>query len=147
MSSTPEFGHCEDPNEMEGIHRASPFEDVKMEEIHIRAPPFESIKMEGTNIGASMVTSESRYSGCINIYINNNIQGVNHSILLGSRVDLRDPGIRFSINGLTFQLEPQQHKTRGNFVWLASSLLLFSLFVITFLLHLVQKLKFSSGGV
>jgi hypothetical protein len=31
---------------------------------------------------------------CINIYVNNNVQGVTNSVLFGSSVTMRDPGAR-----------------------------------------------------
>lgn len=31
---------------------------------------------------------------CVNIYVNNNVQGVTNSVLLGSKVVMRDPGAR-----------------------------------------------------
>ncbi|KAM7262556.1 hypothetical protein ACFE04_000239 [Oxalis oulophora] len=66
---------------------------------------FEHVNMKGRNVGASMyirqrsgVCSAERLPNdqeccCINIYVNNNIQGVNNSILFGSQVRMRDPGV------------------------------------------------------
>lgn len=59
---------------------------------------FERVTLKGRNVGAAMVMpggtrGESHDCCCINIYINNNIQGVNNSILHGSEVTMRDPGV------------------------------------------------------
>ncbi|KAJ3688899.1 hypothetical protein LUZ61_018063 [Rhynchospora tenuis] len=59
---------------------------------------------DGTNIGASMTVRRvpqlfrSNECICINIHVNNNIQGVTNSVLLGSKVVMRDPGARVSLN-------------------------------------------------
>ncbi|XP_021893806.1 uncharacterized protein LOC110811577 [Carica papaya] len=61
---------------------------------------FSTINLKGRNVGAEMfidncITGESDFKDycCINIYINNNIQGVNNSILEGSEVRMKDPGV------------------------------------------------------
>ncbi|KAI9182551.1 hypothetical protein LWI28_026470 [Acer negundo] len=74
---------------------------------------FERVNLEGSNTGAAMfirgVTSgESRDGYCINIYVNNNIQGVNNSILVGSEVKMRDPGIRLYFGDIKF---PESNKS------------------------------------
>ncbi|XP_050206849.1 uncharacterized protein LOC126656348 [Mercurialis annua] len=68
---------------------------------------FDRAYLKGRNVGAAMTirnggsTGEHRRdSCCINIYINNNIQGVNNSILLGSEVKLRDPGVHIFLEDL-----------------------------------------------
>ncbi|XP_019178272.1 PREDICTED: uncharacterized protein LOC109173488 [Ipomoea nil] len=105
---------------------------------------FEDVKMEGTNVGATMIarrtcSGDSRDSCCINIYISNNVQGVNNSILVGSSVRLRDPGVSFSIDGLTFRTESLQRKNRLSdtavafSVVLLSAALIISLFLSLFL--------------
>jgi hypothetical protein len=59
---------------------------------------------DGTNIGATMavrrVPQIVRSNECIsiNIHLNNNIQGVTNSVLLGSKVIMRDPGARMAFN-------------------------------------------------
>lgn len=58
----------------------------------------ERINLEGENAGASFSLhrgngSESHDCCCINIYINNNVQGANNSVLYGSEVQMRDPGV------------------------------------------------------
>lgn len=72
---------------------------------------FQRVNLEGRNVGATLSVrrngntgggesqSESERSCCINIYVNNNTQGVNNSILVGSDVRLRDPGVRFYFHG------------------------------------------------
>lgn len=60
---------------------------------------FERVNLKGRNTGAAMfipsdTSGESHHDCCcINIYINNNIQGVNNSILHGSEIKMRDPGV------------------------------------------------------
>lgn len=58
----------------------------------------ERINLEGKNTGATFLLrrgtgGESHDCCCINIYINNNIQGANNSILHGSEMKMRDPGV------------------------------------------------------
>jgi len=36
------------------------------------------------------------HGNCVNIYVNNNVQGVTNSVLVGSKVVMRDPGPRIS---------------------------------------------------
>ncbi|KAL4571943.1 hypothetical protein LXL04_018711 [Taraxacum kok-saghyz] len=66
-------------------------------------PPFLiNPNLEGTNVGASMVnhrggsgllSGEVNDSCGVNIYVNNNIQGLNNSIMIGSRLNMGDPGV------------------------------------------------------
>lgn len=52
----------------------------------------------GSNTGASMVVGPvSNNSNCINIYVNNNVQGMTNSVVLGSQVVMRDPGVRITL--------------------------------------------------
>ncbi|EXB46029.1 hypothetical protein L484_015890 [Morus notabilis] len=58
----------------------------------------ERIKLEGINAGASFSLDRGNGAAphdccCINIYINNNIQGANNSLLCESEVNMRDPGV------------------------------------------------------
>ncbi|KAK0581043.1 hypothetical protein LWI29_009250 [Acer saccharum] len=74
---------------------------------------FERVNLEGSNTGAAMfirgvASGESRDGYCINIYVNNNIQGVNNSILVGSEVKMRDPGIRLYFGDIKF---PESNKS------------------------------------
>lgn len=54
-------------------------------------------KLQGKNCGAEMLMCHGGASDsqdcCINIYINNNIQGVNNATLVGSKVKMGDPGV------------------------------------------------------
>ncbi|CAK9133429.1 unnamed protein product [Ilex paraguariensis] len=67
---------------------------------------FEHLKLEGENVGAAMIvrhhgTSDVSPDGCsINIYVNNNIQGVNNSILVGSELKMGEPGVCLSLKDL-----------------------------------------------
>ncbi|KAH7690895.1 hypothetical protein IHE45_02G079800 [Dioscorea alata] len=52
----------------------------------------------GSNTGASMVVGPvSNNCNCINIYVNNNVQGMTNSVVLGSQVVMRDPGVRITL--------------------------------------------------
>nr|XP_009803383.1 PREDICTED: uncharacterized protein LOC104248767 [Nicotiana sylvestris] len=79
---------------------------------------FEHVKLEGRNVGATMVARRGGCPGeslgccCINIYISNNIQGVNNSILVGSKVKMGDPGVCFSMKDVKFDRGFRQGKKR-----------------------------------
>ncbi|KAJ8749075.1 hypothetical protein K2173_013682 [Erythroxylum novogranatense] len=80
----------------------------------------DGIHLRGRNAGASMSirhgsTYEPQDCCCINIYINNNIQGVNNSVLLGSEVRMRDPGVRIYLKDeLWVESQDKEMKTGGN---------------------------------
>ncbi|KAG5043638.1 hypothetical protein JHK85_007936 [Glycine max] len=67
---------------------------------------FEYINLEGENVGATMrvqhrsTKGESKDCCCINIYVNNNVQGVSNSVLHGSEVRMRDPGVSLYFENL-----------------------------------------------
>ncbi|KAI3772941.1 hypothetical protein L6452_04137 [Arctium lappa] len=54
--------------------------------------------LEGTNMGATMIIhcGSNDSGGGVNIYVNNNIQGLNNSIMIGSRLHMGDPGVWFT---------------------------------------------------
>lgn len=89
---------------------------------------FEHVKLEGKNVGASMIARRGGCSGeshdccCINIYINNNIQGVNNSILFGSKVKMGDPGVSFSMKDVKLHRGKMGSKkikgTHLKFIWM-----------------------------
>ncbi|CAI9260633.1 unnamed protein product [Lactuca saligna] len=67
-------------------------------------PPYlRNPNLEGTNVGALMIIHRGGGSGLlsgevndscgVNIYVNNNIQGLNNSIMIGSRLHMGDPGV------------------------------------------------------
>jgi hypothetical protein len=65
-----------------------------------------------TSTGATMSVASGghhccRGGGCVNIYVNNNVQGVTNSVLLGSKVVMRDPGARVSSR------RPKQEENRA----------------------------------
>ncbi|CAA0823921.1 Unknown protein [Striga hermonthica] len=79
---------------------------------------FENVPLLGSNAGASMAVEgggESPGSCSINIYINNDFQGINNSILVGSDVKMGDPGVRLCLEGL--QLDRAFHMVRRNKSW------------------------------
>lgn len=63
---------------------------------------FENVRLGGRNVGASLVAGggESPGSCSINIYINNDVQGINNSVLIDSEVTMGDPGISLCLEGL-----------------------------------------------
>ncbi|KAI7983636.1 hypothetical protein LOK49_LG15G00703 [Camellia lanceoleosa] len=84
---------------------------------------FERVNLEGKNVGAAMInrrgiSGESPNCCNINIYINNNIQGVNNSVLVGSEVKMGDPGVCLSLSdvklGKAF-LEPKKKSSNLGF--------------------------------
>lgn len=112
-----------------------PFWDCKAEEIgcinlrrlldQLMSPEsshrfFRHVNFEGRNVGASMVMgrgaldeSPDGESCRINIYINNNIQGVNNSALVGSMVQMGDPGVYLTFRGVKFN-EDSRETSRKN---------------------------------
>lgn len=75
------------------------------------------ITLDGNNVGAATIINRSHTEGesglhfCINIYVNNNVQGVNNSILLGSKVTMRDPGVHLSLP-LHHKIDEKRRKRR-----------------------------------
>ena len=112
-----------------------PFWDCKEEEIacinlqrlldHLMCPQtshgsFHRVNLEGRNVGASMVMrrgasdeSPDSESCSINIYINNNVQGVNNSALLGSQVKMGDPGVYLTFRGVKFNEDSRETNKRN----------------------------------
>lgn len=101
---------------------------------------FEHINLRGKNVGATMnlrrgSCGKSANSCNLNIYINNNVQGVNNSLLLGSEVRMGDPGVCFSTGGVQMgkgflEMKRKRKGFRLGFV------VIFSLVVISILLLL-----------
>ena len=63
------------------------------------------INLEGSNAGATMfirrgLSGESEGCCCINIYTNSNVQGTNNSVLLGSKLKLKNPGVHLYFGDL-----------------------------------------------
>ena len=77
---------------------------------------FRHVKLEGRNVGASMLMrpaasdeSPDGLESCrINIYINNNVQGVNNSALVGSQVKMGDPGVCLTFRGVKFNEDSRE---------------------------------------
>lgn len=79
---------------------------------------FPHINLKGTNTGAKMTVSgsssgESTHCCCINIYVNNNIQGVNNSFVQGSEVRMKDPGVFIFLDGVKFDRECLHTKVKN----------------------------------
>ncbi|KAL1313505.1 hypothetical protein AAHE18_16G117600 [Arachis hypogaea] len=103
---------------------------------------FEYINLDGKNVGATMRLqhrskkgeAEEEHCCCINIYVNNNVQGVSNSVLHGSEVKMRDPGV--SLYFENFKIDKETHRfCIGN--KLALWLFLFVFLVLVFLLLLL----------
>ncbi|KAF7152966.1 hypothetical protein RHSIM_Rhsim01G0260000 [Rhododendron simsii] len=101
---------------------------------------FERINLGGKNVGAAMTVrrgccGKSANSCNINIYINNNVQGVNNSLLLGSEVRMGDPGVCLSMRGVeTVKGFAEANKKRKGFR--LGFIGMFSLVVVSVLLLL-----------
>ncbi|KAE9585520.1 hypothetical protein Lalb_Chr25g0289821 [Lupinus albus] len=61
----------------------------------------EYINLEGKNVGATMhlhhrstKCKPKKDCCCVNIYVNNNVQGISNSVLHDSEVKMRNPGVR-----------------------------------------------------
>ncbi|KAK8494005.1 hypothetical protein V6N11_037543 [Hibiscus sabdariffa] len=65
------------------------------------------INIEGTNSGATMFVphgTSDKPGGCccINIYTNSNVQGTNGSVLVGSNIKMKNPGVHLYFGDLKF---------------------------------------------
>ncbi|KAK9281103.1 hypothetical protein L1049_003996 [Liquidambar formosana] len=84
---------------------------------------FHRVNLQGRNVGAAMIMRRRGSAGepqdccSINIYVNNNIQGVNNSILVGSEVKLRDPGVCLSFRDVTLGEEFLEIKKNKKDAW------------------------------
>ncbi|KAI3449831.1 hypothetical protein Pfo_006496 [Paulownia fortunei] len=119
-----------------------------------RMPPqisrgsFENVRLGGRNVGASMIvdggggggSSESQGSCSINIYINNDIQGINNSVLIGSEVKMRDPGVSLCLQELKmdrgFRLVSKKMERDPAACWIL--LVAFIILVISFFAYLIM---------
>lgn len=101
---------------------------------------FEYINLEGKNEGATMhlqhrsTKCESKDCCCINIYVNNNVQGVSNSVLHDSEVRMRDPGISLYFENLKVD-KGTPKSNRGNKLgfWLCTLNLLALVFLLVLL--------------
>lgn len=102
---------------------------------------FEYINLDGKNVGATMrlqhrsSKGESKDCCCINIYVNNNVQGVSNSVLHGSEVRMRDPGVSLYFENLKVDKgTPSSNKTLcwGNKLCMLKFLALMFLLVLLF---------------
>ncbi|KAJ7977165.1 Transmembrane protein [Quillaja saponaria] len=115
---------------------------------------FESISLEGKNTGARMRFHQSNTQGdpeddhccCINIYVNNNVQGVCNSVLDGSEVKMRDPGVCLYFGDLKLGRRPIRTNYKNMFsqeirlrLWLCILLLSGLLFLFLLLAFLLDN--------
>ncbi|KAF5726988.1 hypothetical protein HS088_TW22G00674 [Tripterygium wilfordii] len=104
---------------------------------------FHRVGIEGSNIGASMFirrgigAAEPQDNCCINIYINNNVQGVSNSVLVGSEVKMRDPGVSLSFEDVVLDERWLRSKRRS---WRDYSFCVMLLFSFVFLILLLMLL-------
>lgn len=105
---------------------------------------FDHVNLKGRNVGAVMsirlqgLKDPPQDSCCINIYVNNSIQGVNNSILLGSEVKMRDPGVSIFFDGMKFGKEWMESKKRTSKEdTLGSKLRFLGMFVLAFISFLL----------
>ncbi|KAE8701408.1 hypothetical protein F3Y22_tig00110548pilonHSYRG00926 [Hibiscus syriacus] len=68
---------------------------------------FDRIDIDGTNAGATMfvrrgMSDKSEGCCCINIYTNSNVQGANGSVLIGSNIKMKNPGVHLYFGDLKF---------------------------------------------
>nr|KYP62405.1 hypothetical protein KK1_016937 [Cajanus cajan] len=105
---------------------------------------FEYINLDGENVGATMhlhhrsTKSEPKDCSCINIYINNNVQGVSNSVLHDSEVRMRDPGISLYFENL--KVDKGTSTSHKRFCWgkrLGFLLCILNLLALLFLLVLL----------
>ncbi|CAN1270127.1 hypothetical protein LINPERPRIM_LOCUS13808 [Linum perenne] len=75
-------------------------------------------KLEGKNDGATMNVRvgnpELREGVCINIYVNNNVQGVNNSMVMQSEVKMTNPGVNIYLEGLKLHRRMNWKKIPSN---------------------------------
>lgn len=105
---------------------------------------FENVKLEGRNTGAALIArggSSGEFRECcsINIYISNNVQGVNNSVLVGSNVNLGDPGVYLSFEGLELDkgFQKTSKKKGSDFSQGMCWMLLVVLVIISLFLNLI----------
>ncbi|KAL6564038.1 hypothetical protein OROHE_005278 [Orobanche hederae] len=103
----------------------------------------ENVRLSGRSTGASMVvdggSGESPGSCSINIYINNDVQGINNSVLFGSEVRIGDCGVRMCLEGMKIGSGEVHHVVSKNKDWDTHTWILlvgFIVMVISFLAYL-----------
>lgn len=105
------------------------------------------VTLNGLNVGAATIINPCHTEGqpghhfCINIYVTNNVQGVNNSILLESKVAMRDPGARLSFP-LPHNVDEKRKKRRKKSSYRVT---LFCTISILFVLLLVWAGNFISS--
>ncbi|BAT85577.1 hypothetical protein VIGAN_04313900 [Vigna angularis var. angularis] len=110
---------------------------------------FEYINLDGKNVGATMhihhrsTKVDPKDCCCINIYVNNNVQGVSNSVLHGSQVRMRDPGVSLYFENL--KVDRGTPTSTENFFWhnrFGFCLCITNLLVLMFLLVLIFSTRF-----
>lgn len=108
-------------------------------ESKLKNDSFEYINLDGKNVGATMhihhrsTKVDPKDCCCINIYVNNNVQGVSNSVLHGSQVRMRDPGISLYFENLKVDRgTPTSNKNFGFCLCMINFLVLMFLLVLIF---------------
>ncbi|KAI3514561.1 hypothetical protein L1887_13072 [Cichorium endivia] len=111
-----------------------------------RPPYLRNPNLEGTNIGASMIihrggsglsSGEVNDSCGVNIYVNNNIQGLNNSIMIGSRLYMGDPGVWLTLKDSKLERWFSK-KTDTSFLSIGFNVLLILVIVLAFIVMFVM---------
>ncbi|OVA02298.1 hypothetical protein BVC80_9099g97 [Macleaya cordata] len=85
---------------------------------NIKGSSADHVNLKGTNTGATAVfhqnpTGDSSNCYNINIYVNNNVQGINNSIVLGSDIRMGAPGVHLSFRDLNLKKgSPRRNKEK-----------------------------------
>lgn len=110
--------------------------------------PFEYINLDGKNVGATMRLHHRSTKGelkdccCINIYVNNNVQGVTNSVMHDSEVRMRDPGVSLYFEDLKIdKVTPSYYKRLCLGDKLGSCICILILLAILFLLVLLLSTR------
>lgn len=100
-------------------------------------PNIRNPNLEGTNVGATMIiyrgsglsSGELNDSCGVNIYVNNNIQGLNNSIMIGSRLYMGDPGVWLTLKDSNLERWFSK-KYNSNAGWVSLGFFVLFVFVI-----------------
>ena len=107
----------------------------------------EYIKLDGNNVGASMRLNQRSIKGeppkdccCINVYVNNNVQGVSNSVMDGSKIEMRDPGVSLHFEDFKFakrSLRSDMRVCLEDLLWIGFCFCILILFAFMFLIVLL----------
>ncbi|KAL3828096.1 hypothetical protein ACJIZ3_016898 [Penstemon smallii] len=97
---------------------------------------FENVRLAGRSVGASMIAGSGESQGCcsINIYVNNDVQGINNSVLVGSDVKMEGLGVSLSMK----ELKMDRGQERDFEIW-RLLLISFVVLAISFYAYLMMR--------